>query len=309
MADVVYSIVQRYELAYDKNKSRIEVAIGITSRPFLETFKGYRVLDENRLEVYVDYWHFEENLIAGYASPASLSMPWEILAAMDDLVFTQRRGAYSGTAASRFNVPWISLVMDRDARLVERTLKQFKKNGSVPEGVFDIGPTNLVSWTAAANRYQASLDWFSDYGHLVISNGPFFLSKYDPPAQFAELLAFRDPTYPYSPGDWYFGDPPAFEINPVQAVQVSPGKDTTVTVTINGPGVLGLRYLLVDPVTREVVLKAEAEAADADGDFTLKIPGKVSDALFPGLYELSLVAYSDAVAAVTDRTVDVDVLD
>ena len=102
MADVLYSIAQGYELAYDKDKSRIEVAIGITSRPFLETFRGFRILDENRLEVYVDYWHFEEKLIAGYASPASLSMPWEVLAAMDNLVFVQRRGAYSGPAAARF---------------------------------------------------------------------------------------------------------------------------------------------------------------------------------------------------------------
>ncbi|MBT3275031.1 MAG: hypothetical protein HN368_17885 [Spirochaetales bacterium] len=309
MADVVYSIAQGYELAYDKNKSRIEVAIGITSRPFLETFRGYRVIDESRLEVYVDYWHFEKNLIAGYASPVSLSMPWEVLAAMDDLVFEQRRAAYSATAGSRFNVPWISLVMDRDANLVERTLKTFKKEQTIPKGVFDIGPVDLVSQSAAADRYQASLDWVSDYGHMVISNGPFYLSRYDPPAQFAELTAFRDPTYPYRPGDWYFGDPPAFNIEPVQGVQVTPGEDAIVTISVNGPGKLGLRYLLVDPVTREVVLKEEAVETGSRGIFSVTIPGKISDGLFPGLYELSLVAYSDSVATVTDRSVDVDVTD
>ena len=136
MADVLYSIYQGFDLAYDDDKSKVERALAVTARPFLDTFKGIRVLDENRLEVYVDFWHFEENYIASYASPSSVSMPWEMLAAMDDLVFEQRRAAYSDTAASRFDVPWISLVQDRDARLVRTTLLGFQREGKVPEGVF-----------------------------------------------------------------------------------------------------------------------------------------------------------------------------
>ena len=309
MADVIYSIAQGYELAYDKDKSRIEVAIGITSRPFLETFKGYRILDDDHLEVFVDYWHFEENLIAGYASPASLSMPWEIYAAMDDLVFSQRRAAYSATAASRYNVPWISLVMDRDARLVQRTFKTLVRESRIPEGVFEVGKWSLVGEADALSRYQASLDWFDEYGHLVVSNGPFYMSKYDPPAQFAELLAFRDRTYPYKPGDWYFGDPPVFEIAPVEAVEISAGKDTVIPVEVEGPGTLGLRYILVDPVSREVVFSGDAERVGSKGSFRAVIPGKETGSLFPGLYQLALVAYSNIVAAVADRSVDVDVLD
>jgi peptide/nickel transport system substrate-binding protein len=59
MADILYKIYQTYDLAYDDVKSRIEFAIAYTARPVLETFKGFRILDENRLEVYVDYWNFE----------------------------------------------------------------------------------------------------------------------------------------------------------------------------------------------------------------------------------------------------------
>ena len=308
MADVVYSIAQGYELAYDPDKSRIEVAIGITSRPFLETFKGFKVIDETSLEVYVDYWHFEESLIAGYASPASISTPWEILAALDELVFEQRRAAYSNTAASRFNVPWISLVMERDARLVERTLKQLSRESRVPDGVFEIGSFSLVNGSDAAARYRAALDWFDDYNHLVISNGPFFLSKYDPPAQFAEILAFRDESYPYKPGDWYLGGMEALDIAPVGTVELSPGKDAEVAVRVSGPGGLGVRFVLVDPVVREVIYSGDADRSGA-GSFTVSIPGRVTDSLFPGLYQLSLVAYSDTVATVSDRLVDVDVLE
>src|SRR5690606_2647030 len=145
-------------------------ALGVTSRPYLETFKGYRILDDHRIEVYVDFWHFEEDLIASYAVPAGLSMPWELLAAMDDLVFAQRRAAYSDTAAARFNVPWLSPVLDRHAQWVDRTINQFRLRRTTPDRVFQVGGRSLVTTDRALARYQAALDWFDDYGHLVISN-------------------------------------------------------------------------------------------------------------------------------------------
>ena len=55
-------------------------------------------------------------------------MPWEVKAAMDDLVFEQRRAAYSDTAASRYSVPWLSLVLRRDAGLVDRTLRELERD-------------------------------------------------------------------------------------------------------------------------------------------------------------------------------------
>ena len=311
MADVVYSIAQGFELAYDANKARIETAIGVTSRPFLETFLGFRALDENRLAVYVDYWHFEDNLIASYASPAGLTMPWEILASLDDLVFEQRRAAYSDTAASRYNVPWISLVMDRDARLVQRTLKTFRSRGVIPSGVFEFGDTSLVSASEARLRYQASLDWFDERGHMVISNGPFLLSRYDPPAQFAELQAFREVNYPFKPGDWSYGEPPTIEIDPVTEATISAGRDATLDVSVQGPGELGIRFLLIDPVTNEIVVQGDGIADNGNragtAVFAISLAGKTTRDLFPGFYELALVAYSDSIATVVDRSVDITI--
>jgi len=306
MADVIYSIAQGYDLAYDQNKARIEVAMAVTARPFLETYLGYRILDENRIEVYADYWHFEENLIASYAVPSGLSMPWEILAAMDDLVFSQRRAAYSDTAAARYNVPWISLVMDRDARLVQRTLNAFAGSSTIPSGYFQVGGRSLVSPSAARSRYQAALEWFDDRGHLVVSNGPFALWRYDPPAQFAELRAFRESNYPFRPGDWYFGEAPELRILPPTTASVQGGRETEIEITVQGPGSLGLHYLFLDPATRTVI--ADGEARDIGGGaFAILLEASVTRGLFPGLYELNILAYSDAVARVEERTVSVDI--
>ncbi len=305
MADVIYSIYQSFDIAYDPEKSRVELALATTSRPFLDTFRGFRVLDENRLEVYVDFWHFEENYIASYANPSSVSMPWEVLAAMDSLVFEQRQAAYSDTAAGRYNVPWISLVMDRDARLVKNTILGFQRSGSVPESVFDIGGESLTSQGEADARYQAVLDWFSEYGLLVISNGPFKLTRYDPPAQFAELQAYRDPSYPFEPGDWRFGVPELVEIAQVPSGAIQIGAENALGVTLEGPGSLGVRYVLFDPADGTVIASGAATEGVA-GEFTVELGEDVGDALQPGLYQLFLTAYSDAVSAVTERRIDLE---
>ena len=307
IADALYSIAQAYELAYDPDKARTEAALAITSRPYLETLRGYRLLEDNRLEVYVDFWHFDQSSIAEYASPASFSTPWEVLAAMDDLVFSQRRAAYSDTSAARFNVPWISLVMKRDAKLVERTLKRFSREEFQPEGVFDFGGRTLVAADEAEERYRAALTWIDETDHLVISNGPFWLARYDPPAQFAELRAFRDESYPFQPGQRYLGQPKEILIDaPVESALRS-GKEGEWEINVTAPGELELRYLLLDAATNQTVDSGIAQQ-DENGLFKVEVTTEVSKDLFPGLYHLHLAASSSELALIAERRVDVEVL-
>lgn len=304
MADVVYSIAQSYELAFDPNKSRIETALGVTSRPYLETFRGYRLVGNNQLEVYVDLWHFEQNQIAAYASPSSISMPWELLAAMDDLVFEQRRAAYSDTAAGRFNVPWISLVMKRDAGLVERAIRTLDRKGTLPKGVFVMGNQSLVSQEEASSRYRAATTWFDKHAHLFISNGPFSLERYDPPAQFAEIEAFRDATYPFKPGDWYLGPAPQLTITRVQADPLEIGETTSIVIELEGPGTLGIRYVLIDPANNNVV--ATGEGKRSGNSLVITIDASATVALDPGLYNLFLAGFSSELATITERKVELE---
>ena len=309
MADVIYSIYQSFDIAYNPDKARIEVALATTSRPYLETFRGFRVLDDNHLEVYVDFWHFEPTYIASYASPSGLSMPWEMLYAMDVLVFEQRRAAYSDTAAARFNVPWLSLVLDRDARLVRRVLRELREQETYPDNVFALtsgqGEAELTDAGAAIARYSATLDWFDEYGHLVISNGPFILTRYDPPAQFAELHAFRDPTYPFKPGNHYKGQPQLIEFVETDAGSIVLGEDYEVKATLSGPGSLGLYYLLLDVATRDIIQQGQAEPI-SDTDFVVSIGEDVTAGLDIGLYQLLLAGYSDELAQITERRLELE---
>ena len=306
-ADLIYSIAQSFELGYDPEKLQIETALGATSRPFLETFRGFRLNADDTLEVYVDFWHFEPAYIASYATAGGLATPWEVLFAMDQVVFGERRAAYSDTAAARFNVPWLSLVTESDARLVDRTLRQFAADRTVPPRVFDFGGRSLVSPEEAVARYEAAQAWFDETGMLVISNGPFFLTRYDPPAQFAELEAFRAEGYPFRPGEFAFGAPPSLTVQAEPPATLL-GEPIAVPVTVEGPGTLALRYALVDPAAApEARLLASGPAAGSDGSFTVEIGADVTGALFPGIYQLYLLASSDELARVTERRLDLEI--
>ena len=226
---------------------------------------------------------------------------------MDDLVFSQRRAAYSDTAAARFNVPWLSLVMSRDARLVERTLRQFTREGRVPEGIFDFGGRALVTPAEAQQRYQAALDWFGRTEHLVIGNGPFWLARYDPPAQFAELIAFRDGAYPFHPGEHYLGQAELIAIEAPATSELRAGEASELRVNVAAPGELELRYLLLDAATAELITSGEA-TREAGGVFSVTLPAEVTEGLFPGLHHLYLAASSSELALISERRVDVEVL-
>ena len=304
MADVVYTISQGFDRALDEDKSKIEFALAVTSKPFLETVRGVKVLDENRLEVYVDYWHFVEDYIAEYANMSGVSMPWEVIAALDKLVFEDRRAAYSDTAAQRFSVPWINLVMPNDVRLLRRALIDLRSDNRYPQSIFQsVGVS--VSEEEASQRYEAVLDWIEEYDLAIISNGPFQLVRYDPPSQFAELLAFRDPSYPFKPGDWYRGAPPAIRFNNIEAPGVSIGSAVSVDVTLEGPGLVELQYLLLDPASGEVVTLGDAQRTNGN-QYSLEIPAEVTGQMSDGLYQLFLVASSDLVSSLAERRVDLE---
>ena len=307
MADVLYSLYQGIDMSRNPEKALIETVMAVTARPYLETIKGYRVVDETHIETYVDFWHFEEDYIAAYGIPSSVGTPWELLYAMDDLVFEQRRGAYSDTAAARFKVPWISLVLDRDARLVRRSVMDLKRRTPVPTAAFTLPGASeaLVSEEEAEIRLQALLDWFAEHGHLVIGNGPFQLERYDPGAQYAELKAYRHADYPFTPADFYQGRPEFVTISDIDADDMMVGEEYEIGLAVEGPGELAVIYVLKDASSGEVLLSGSAEDR-GDNRFAIVMTAEETDALDFGLFELSLAAYSDELARVTERKVEIE---
>lgn len=290
MADVLYNLSAMFDRVYDPDKSRVEFVLSTTQKPMLNVFRGFRILDDNRIEVYLDYWHFDEAYIASYANVLPLAFPWEIMAASDELVYGRKQAAYSQASAARYNVPWLSLAENRGAELVVRVLRGFQRDSYVPDGAFTVNGRTFATAQDALERYQATLDWFDQYNHLIISNGPFILARYDPPAQYAELRAFRDSTYPFKPGDWYRPRPSDIQFGTISS------QNGTVSVSLTGPGSLELRYLVVDPRSGEV--ETSGVATKTGTDFEIALPAEIFQHYLAGQVEILFLASSDELARV-----------
>jgi hypothetical protein len=64
---------------------------------------------------------------------------------------------------------------------------------------------------------------------------------------------------------------------------------------------------MLDPANGQVVQQGVADPGTTPGAFVVTLPPDVTGQLFPGIYRLSLAASSDAIALITERTVDVEV--
>ena len=304
MADALYGVRSEFERANDEDKKKIEFVLAAKSRPVLDVFRGFRILDENRIEVYLDYWHFEEAYIASYAELAGLAtglaMPWEILAASDELVYERREAAYSQASAAKSNLPWLSFAQKSDASLVRKVLRVWSRQGTIPENIFTVNGVSYLTAEEAEARYQATLDFFEKYDHVVISQGPFMLTAYDALKQFAEIRAFRHETYPFKPGKWYRP-----RVEEVRFAQTNVSDDATVTsVTLEGDGTLELDYLLVDPSSGSVLASGKAMPGQG-GEFAITLDPNVLEPHSGRYLDLVLLASSDATALISQEVVQI----
>ncbi len=295
-ADVLASWVTSYEIAYDPEKSQLESSIAGPLAPYMDTIKAIRILpDQNKIEIYVDYWHFDPNYIASYAF-FGMSNPAELQYVQFYLAFETKTYALSETRAESEQIPWLSLIIPEHVADIKAAAQAVMTQ--FPANWFTIGTQSFMTETEWVERLNALISWIDTYGLAWISNGPFKLVYMNTDEQKLILEAFRDPTYPFSPGDWYFGEPVLTKIISVEAVTtVAPGDPIPINVTVSGLPPLHVKFILKDPATGNILVTGEAEEI-GDGLFRAVIPGEITAGLteFSVTYELIVLAYSEQVA-------------
>ncbi|MEK0382211.1 MAG: ABC transporter substrate-binding protein, partial [Nitrosopumilus sp.] len=169
MNDVLHSLYFTIEWGSEQQEDDKTFDTEFTPRASqtVKTLIGVRPLDEKTLEVYVDYWHFDEAEIADWASLWS-SVPWELMTAMEQSVI-DGKVSFSRSGAVSKSVNWLSLIVPNDAEIIKQYLIEFKDSNHVPPALdyFDLRNNYFDS------RYDASIKWIEEYNHAVISNGPF----------------------------------------------------------------------------------------------------------------------------------------
>ncbi len=161
-----------------------------------KTLVGIKPIDHDTIEIYVDYWHFDEAEIASWSTPWS-SMPWEIVAASEKAVL-DGKVSFSRSGGISKNVNWLSLIIPNDARIIQQHLIQLKESEYIPPSL----QNSQHDWQYFEQRYNAAISWIEQNNHAIISNGPFYLDNYSPESRTITIKSFDSDGYPFESGKW-----------------------------------------------------------------------------------------------------------
>jgi peptide/nickel transport system substrate-binding protein len=196
--DVLYSVyfTQEWGSQPKENDKTFDPDFSPSASQVAQTLVGIRPINEHTIEVYVNYWHFDESEIAGW-SGMWVAMPWEIMYAMEQAVL-DGEASFSRTDSQAKSLNWLSLIIPRDATIIRQNLDDFlaSKKNPVALSVLENQQQYYDS------RYQSAINWIKERNHAVISNGPFYLESYSPDARTITIRAFDDISYPFVAGHW-----------------------------------------------------------------------------------------------------------
>ena len=198
MDDILHSLYFTIEWGtqVDENDKTFDTEFTPRAAQSIQTIRGVNQIDEDTIEVYVDYWHFDEGEIADWAVIWNV-VPWEITSAMEKAV-TDGKMSFSRSGATSKNVNWLSLIIPNDANIIKNYLQEFKETNYIPQSLKE----NNQNSEYYQKRYNSSIKWIEVHNHAVISNGPFYLESYSPESRIIKVNAFDDNSYPFKKGEW-----------------------------------------------------------------------------------------------------------
>jgi len=212
-SDLLYSLYFMYEWGTNNGNSDLTVDPEYTSRVELGLpyFKGIRFISEDIVESYLDQWHYDNKEIASSAAVWAQE-PWEITAASERLVLSNDL-SFSKSQSTTKNAEWLSLIIPEHANLIKNELIKMKNENFIPAPL-----KNIITLEEAKKRYDASIKWIEKHNHALISNGAFFLDKYNPSGRIIDLKLFDDSSYPFKTGYWStFEKPKSIQVTSINS--------------------------------------------------------------------------------------------
>ena len=285
MNDILYSVYFGQEWGSEpaENDKTFDPEYTPTASQSVKTLIAIRPIDENTIEVYVDYWHFDESEIADWGG-VWVIMPWEVMAAMEQAVI-DGKASFSRTDSQAKSLNWFSLIIPRDAQIVSNYLQEFSESGFVPPSLKDYD----VNYSS---RYTSTIQWIKQKNHAVISNGPFYLESYSPEARTMTVKAFDDQSYPYKAGYWSkFEDVALPQITSID-VPDKLVRGQTLQIPINTEFATDLYYFVNDASGAKV---ANGIVPVADNSATISLDSQTTQSMALGGNDIKVYAVSDSV--------------
>lgn len=310
MNDILYSIYFLYEWGSEPQEGDKTFDSEYSPKAYqsAQTLVAVRVIDRDTIEVYQNFWHFDDSEIADSAGVWT-SMPWEIMSAMEKSV-TDGKAAFSRSSALGKNTQWLSLLVPNDANMIKSNLEEFKQTNFVPAALVPFESDS----TYYDSRYDSTVSWVEQKNHAIISNGPFYLEAYSPEARTITTRAFDDPTYPFEVGHWKeFVDVKLAKINNVEMPDVvSVGNELTIPVSVNDESTIYYYFTNADNKVVasgikksennkiDIILSQEQTALFSMGANDLKIFAVSDSALRPDIFRTSFLGIEGEYTAPPD---------
>jgi peptide/nickel transport system substrate-binding protein len=307
IADFLYAWIVGFDIGkegsaiYDESQApSIEAA--------LEAYKGFRILSESPLviEAYSDNWQLDAELNITTMFPAYTYgyAPWHIIAAASladaggEISFSADKADALSTETT--TVEWFSQVGGPSLAILDKYLDQAIADQYVPYASV-LG--EYITPEEAVDRYQKAKDFYAEYGHFLIGNGPYILSEVFLTEKVATLI--QNPDYIDLSDRWArFGAPKVADIEVDGEGSVVLGGEFAfdVFVTFEGEAypadeikeVVGLLY----DATGQIVEVLAGELVE-DGYYTITVPADLSASMEAGASKIEAVVVPYVVAIPT----------
>lgn len=287
MNDVLYSLyfTMEWGTKTDESDKTFDTEFTPRASQIVDTIIGIKPIDEDTLEVYVDYWHFDKGEIADWASIWS-TMPWEIFSAMEQAVI-DGKVSFSRSGATSKNISWLSLIVPKDAEIIQDYLQKFSDKNKTPKPLEGFGnDRNYFN-----QRYTSSVSWIERYNHAVISNGPYFLKSYSPESRTITTQAFSDESYPFAKGVWSkFEKAKMPQITDIKIPEIMI-KNKEFEISIVTQDAHELKYFITDGQGNLM----SSNVTIQDDSNTIKLQSEDTGKLLNGAGEFKVFAISDTV--------------
>ena len=288
MNDILHSLyfTMEWGIQTDENDKTFDTEFTPRAAQSIQTIIAVNQLDEDTVEVYVNYWHFDENEIAEWASLWS-PVPWEITASMEKAV-TDGKVSFSRSGATNKNVNWLSLIVPKDAEIIKENLQEYKDTKFIPNSLNE----NQKPDQYYQKRYESSIQWIENNNHAVISNGPFYLETYSPESRTITVKAFEDNSYPHQVGKWSEFENIKFPV--IKKIYmdkiIQQGKNSEIVVETEDAN--SILYFIIDSKGE---IQTTKELKINNNTSNIKITSKESEKLQVGANSIKIFAISNLV--------------
>jgi len=286
--DILHSLyfTMEWGTQIDENDKTFDTEFTPRAAQSIQTIIAINQIDDNTVEVYVNYWHFDENEIAEWAALWS-SVPWEITAAMEKAV-TDGKVSFSRSGATSKNVNWLSLIVPNDAQIIKEYLKEFKENKFIPNSL----KQSQIQHQYFEDRFDSSINWIEEKNHAVISNGPFYLETYSPESRTIQVKAFEDDSYPFKAGTWSKFENVQFPNIKKVSMEKIVQQGESNQINIETEGVTSLLYFILD---NEGSIQISEELEILENQAVIKLASGNAEKLKIGTNQIKIFGVSDSV--------------